>query len=181
MMNATMTPAQEAARQAISDLGLSIEASFVPYSAQSAEHKHEDIGKRQIEWRVTVKRGDRAILTTPYRAGIGHLPSYRQGPLTVDSANAIQFELERGHEYRAPGYAGKVILPDAADVLYSLVSDASVLDSGSFEEWASDYGYDTDSRKAETAYRACLDIALKLRNSIGEDGLRKLQKAFQDY
>jgi hypothetical protein len=57
----------------------------------------------------------------------------------------------------------------------------SVLDSGSFEEWAADYGFDTDSRKAETTYRACLDIALKLRNGIGEDGLRKLQEAFQDY
>ena len=30
-------------------------------------------------------------------------------------------------------------------------------------------------------YRACLDIALKLRAAIGEDGLAKLREAAQDY
>ena len=60
------------------------------------------------------------------------------------------------------------IEPDKLDVINSLVMDASVLNSSSFEDWADEFGYDRDSRKAETIYRACLDIALKLRNAIGE-------------
>lgn len=35
--------------------------------------------------------------------------------------------------------------------------------------------------KGETIYRACLEIALKLRAAIGEAGLAALQNAFQDY
>lgn len=42
-------------------------------------------------------------------------------------------------------------------------------------------GYDPDSRKAEAIYKACLEIALKLRNALGEDGLAKLREAAQDY
>ena len=48
-------------------------------------------------------------------------------------------------------------------------------------EWAKDFGYDTDSRKAETTYRACLEIALQLRNGIGEAGFTRLQEASFDY
>lgn len=44
--------------------------------------------------------------------------------------------------------------PDASEVLSCLVSDATSFDNArSFEEWASDFGYDPDSRKAEATYR----------------------------
>ena len=71
--------------------------------------------------------------------------------------------------------------PELRDVLYSLSMDASVLDSSCFEEWANELGYEADSRKAEGIYKACLDIALKLRNALGEAGLEKLRTACQDY
>ncbi len=73
------------------------------------------------------------------------------------------------------------ILPDIVDVIYSLSMDASVLDHASYESFASDFGYDADSRKGEAVYRACLEIALKLRAAIGEAGLTQLAEAFQDY
>lgn len=56
-----------------------------------------------------------------------------------------------------------------------------MLDSSTFEEWANEFGYDPDSRKAEVIYRACLEIALKLRNGLGEDRLRDLRELFTDY
>jgi len=73
------------------------------------------------------------------------------------------------------------LVPKDADVMHSLSLDASVLDTGTFEEWASEFGYDTDSRAAEATYRACLDIALKLRSMIGEAGMQLLRDAGQDY
>lgn len=57
--------------------------------------------------------------------------------------------------------------PNAHDVLESLLSDASSADQ-SFEDWCGDYGYDTDSRKAERMYRAVVAQTAKLRRFLGE-------------
>lgn len=51
------------------------------------------------------------------------------------------------------GHGGKA--PTAYDVLYCLVSDACGYEEAhGFEDWCNEYGYDTDSRTAEAAYRA---------------------------
>ena len=70
---------------------------------------------------------------------------------------------------------------ERADVLHSLVSDSDVLNYNSFESWASELGYDLDSRKAEGIYRACLSFSLALRNGLGEQLLADLREAVQDY
>jgi hypothetical protein len=139
---------------------------------------------RFLQWQCTIRRGGRAILTADYRAGIGHCPSYKQR-MTQDIDEQVNFECGTGKTAkRWPSgriTAGAPILPDSVGVLYSLLSDASVLNFDSFEDWASDYGYESDSRKAETIYRACLDIALKLRNGLGEALMGELQEAAQYY
>ena len=51
-----------------------------------------------------------------------------------------------------PAHCGE---PTLANVLGALASDAiSWENAPSFEEWASEFGYDTDSRKAERTYKA---------------------------
>jgi len=60
--------------------------------------------------------------------------------------------------------------PSASDVLECLVSDASSVDCAqSFEEWASDLGYDTDSRKAEETYKNCVKAAAGVKRLLGND------------
>jgi len=175
-MNAVAeTTPRENAERAISELGLSIRAEFVPFRhSRNAKEK-----MKSLNWFVTVEHKGRAVLRTDYMAGQAHCPAYSAkglGPRDcVMRATAISEECERGVSH------GKKILPDTLDVFYSLVMDASVLDSGSFESWAGDFGYDTDSRSAEATYRACLDTALKLRAVIGDEGLRTLQTAFEGY
>jgi hypothetical protein len=128
-----------------------------------------------------VSRGTRHILTTQYRMGIGHnrFPAdlkvssrYRDGLLRAATQGAGKM--------RYPGASWKTVdvwpTPDATDVLSSLCTDASVLDSSGFEDWASEFGYDTDSRQAESTYRACLEIALKLRAAIGDAALSELRE-----
>lgn len=62
--------------------------------------------------------------------------------------------------------------PTIGDLLSSLALDASsVIDGQSFEDWAGDFGYDTDSRKAERTYNACKAGAEKLEELLGEDFL----------
>lgn len=58
--------------------------------------------------------------------------------------------------------------PELADVLDCLASDASGADNArDFEDWASEYGYDTDSRKAEKIYNACVEGRDKLKAFLG--------------
>jgi hypothetical protein len=62
--------------------------------------------------------------------------------------------------------------PEVADVLDCLASDASGIENArSFEDWASEYGYDADSRKAKKIYKACVKQSEKLKKFIGSDEL----------
>lgn len=60
--------------------------------------------------------------------------------------------------------------PDVETVLDSLCSDASsVVNADSFEDWAADFGYDADSRRAEKLYQECVKQTDKLRAFLGDD------------
>ena len=60
--------------------------------------------------------------------------------------------------------------PTAAEVLDCLASDAAGYENArDFEDWASDYGYDTDSRKAEKLYRVIGKQAEKLKKFLGDN------------
>lgn len=58
--------------------------------------------------------------------------------------------------------------PTAQDVLYCLLTDSYASDE-TFESWASDYGYNPDSRKAERVYQACKRNTAGLRRLLGDD------------
>lgn len=73
--------------------------------------------------------------------------------------------------------------PSVSDVLDCLITDSDVMLAGGeierFEAWASNFGYDTDSRKAEQTYRACVATARKLVKFLGEkrfDDLRDCER-----
>jgi hypothetical protein len=176
----------------IASLGLDYTTDFVPLSkSRNAKEKHPT-----INWRVAVAKGAQRI-ETDYSQGVGHLPHYvHQFSRLVAYDTAVRAACETGKSRLRPnqknGYdacqEGAMIprtepvpRPLLRDVLYSLVLDASAVDAGSFEMWAADYGYDTDSRAAEKVYRQCLDDGLKLRAMIGNDALATLQQLFQDY
>lgn len=167
-------------------LGLTVADVFVPFSqSRNKDEAKNDASRLSLNWKVTLRKGERDILTADYSAGCGHCPSYKpMVRLSIDEYNAIKFECERGRKahYFGTGFVdGQPILPDDADVIYALCADADALDYARFEDWASNYGFDPDSRKAEQTYQQCLAYALALRNALGEDGLRQLRAACQDY
>jgi len=176
---------------AIATLDLTVEAKFVPFS--QSRNKAEK--SPSLNWIVRIERKGREVLTTDYMAGMGYCPSFKRAvpkvwdrPDRMWKPEACAAECENGHGL-APytSWGGfrhdrtKPIVPDAVDVVYSLVMDSSVLEVGGFEDWASDLGYDLDSRAAESTYRACLENALKLRGAIGESGMEMLRELFEDY
>ncbi len=196
METTTETTPKEAIMAWAEKHGVTMRAEFVPLSR--SRNKGEK--NPTLNWRVSLcKENPRfesapAFITTDYSAGCAHCPSYNaktKGGHTHEAnikRELIARECEGG---RAVTYLvntgtiftgkGKPILPDFADVLYSLSMDASVIDAGTFEQWAGDYGYDTDSRAAEAIYRACLDTALKMRAALGDAAMSELATATQDY
>lgn len=206
---------------ALAELGLTVESVFVPFSkSRNAAPKVK--GEKpwlSLNWKVTIKRNGREVLTCDYSAGSAHCPGhgvqkapstfrphhYRKSGGRLRLANVAETltqyrealcaaECESGVAMGWDGFTTRAykntfkakhpavpILPDAANVLHGLTMDSYVLDAGGFEEWAADFGYDTDSRAAKSTYRACLDIALKMRAALGDAGLSRLKEIFQDY
>lgn len=73
-------------------------------------------------------------------------------------AQSFTLPFYQGSAHRKP--------PTAATVLDCVLSDA---DAGEmdFEEFAGDFGYDVDSRKAEATWKACRETALQVRMLLG--------------
>jgi hypothetical protein len=214
-------------------LKITVESVFVPFSkSRHAKPKNGEKPWPSLNWKVTVKRDGRDVLTTDYSAGVASCTAKAdRAPATYRAKDRRRMdgtfypgttsnyrrptEMERRSDYLEAWRAAEIesgvamehspfvgdadfkprrvraagetssktlpILPDPADVIHSLVMDSSVLDAGGFEGWAGDFGYDTDSRSAEATYRACLEIALKMRAAFGDSGMAELQTAFGDY
>jgi hypothetical protein len=153
-------------------------AKFKPMSQPTAKRPTD----LQVHWTITI--GSHQF---DYQTGIGHLP--KRFEKLANSKMASDFgTLQAACELGVEGltlsnrwHKRPETHPTAASVLYCLLSDSDALDSPTFEEWASDLGYDTDSRKAEQIYRACIENGLKLRRVLGESNMVKLRELLQDY
>lgn len=165
---------KEELKQVLSDLDLSIETDFVPWS--KSRNAKEDY--RSLNWRVHLKRSGQVFCTVDFMKGVAYCPSYskyKKGTLTYEEN--ILYETEYGYSHVA---GHRPILPDILDVMECLVIDSDTLNYGTFEEWARELGMDEDSRRAEGIYRTCLETTLKLRAAVGEHGLSMLRAAVQD-
>ena len=170
--------------RALSDLGLSIECTFVPFS-HSRNAKPGKDGKvwKSLNWEVSLYRRKTLILETGYAQGTAHCPAYSHPPTLPNGKpdpylqhKAIQDEIESGKTaFVTPSgnisRRGTIPGPSLVEVCYSLAMDAQ---SGreSFTDFCANFGYDEDSRKAEETWRACADIyrsmGADLTEAIGE-------------
>lgn len=109
-----------------------------------------------------------------FYTGLGHrtpAPETREdrGPMSARFARQVADDrLKRG----------KPVIPKAASVPHSLVSDADAIGQ-SFNDWAGDLGYDTDSRKALETFLACQENGVKLRRILGD--LTAFRETLEDY
>lgn len=70
--------------------------------------------------------------------------------------------------------------PTVDDVLHSLFIDGRASEYDNFEDWASDFGYDTDSRRAEQTYNSCLENGIKVRTLLG-NSVEHFEEKYEDY
>ena len=90
----------------------------------------------------------------------------------------------KGHGYLETVYSmgsAHKGLPQLADVLSCLLSDASSARSHSFGEWCDEFGYDTDSRKALAAYESCEKTADALRDMLNSHEIETLENLYENY
>ena len=83
--------------------------------------------------------------------------------IKCSGAFPFSFYYSKGIGCRKNGTSFAPTLPEA---LECLASDCAAIDQP-FEDWAGDYGYDVDSRKAEKMYRTIQDQANALRKLFG--------------
>ena len=177
----------------MAEMGITISSEFVPYS------KSRSVGSEHgpnLNWKVGVMWNGQTtgLAGIDYSAGQAHCPAYKGsvrmlgGHDSVDRAMAVAWECEHGKA----GYVGvrgtiyssstkPPLEPNATDVMSSLLLDGRAIDFPTYEAFASEYGYDADSRKGEAIYRQCVEIGLKLRAIFGEERLARLRAAAEDY
>lgn len=164
-------------------MGFSITSEFVPW-------KHSRSSKEKVpslNWKITLLKNGKKILTTDYTAGCAHCPSYKQNGKGYDYIQVINSECETGFASKFAWSLNvvtvdkrKPILPEISDFVYSIVLDSDALQYD-FEDWCGNFGYEQDSRKAEKIFNECLEIGLKLNRAISSEEFEKLREIFQDY
>jgi hypothetical protein len=107
-------------------------------------------------WIITIDRARKPLFITQYRTGLG-------------LRKKVSFNT-----------AGLQIAPTAAGVLYSLTIDAASVNS-SFDDWALEFGYDSDSIKSANIYQECCKIGKELRNVFSAAEISELRELLQDY
>lgn len=169
----------------LSEMGLSINARFVPFSASRNKNNQNP----SLNWKVTLFYKEKPVLKDiDYMAGYAHCPSYKSGKHKgYDLKLLVKEECETGfksilmsslsfvsHDKKKP------ILPSITDFVYSLLVDSEAIDY-TFDDWCANFGYDTDSRSAYSTYEECVQIGIQLRSGIGAKNVELLRDAFQDY
>lgn len=184
-------PDYEIAREELSVIlvqeRIDIRAKFVPFSqSRNAGEKH-----KSLNWKIDlVRNADTAkpvtmIADIDYSQGAAYAPAYKKswqvwgGKGWKELALGIECEsgrIAQGGVACPPKASAKDIpVPCVVDIISSLCLDSDVLNYGKFDDWADCFGYDTDSRNAESIYRACLKIALQMRAVFGDELLPKMQ------
>jgi len=161
-----MSEAYKQLEQLAADLGLTLTFEFVPQQFPEGT----ELKNMGLQWIVNVRKGDRLVLRTTYSQGVAHCPSYPKGKyrfLSVADYEAIRRDCATQPREGQP--------KEPLEALWSIAGDCrGVSQCSGFEDWATEYGYDPDSRKAEGIYRECHKQWTSLRYHIGDAGVEAL-------
>lgn len=168
-------------------IGVTMETKFVPFS------QSRNAGEwKSLNWKCVFSKNGRVFLETDYSQGTGSCPadkwkpSWKELPRQIERVknSMIAHEIETGRVAKIGQYSsiysgGPIPGPRLGDVMHSLVRDSDILESSGFAEWATDFGYDSDSIKAKAIFDLCLEHALKLKANIGGHALEELRLVAQ--
>jgi hypothetical protein len=133
--------------------------------------KYLGIAEKMFRWELTLKRGDRAY-TFPYGCGFAHCKPGNGGrqpnqKVTLEIARAMK-PFGKVSVADLEGYVTPTA-PDLRNVMECLQSDANCGAYMLFGDFASEFGYDPDSRAAEKTWRACQEARGQLQRLLVAD------------
>lgn len=144
-------------------------AEFIEAEGITAEVEWADENPNAIdEWPPDARHFLVTLKRSPARTvGSAELLDGRWSAEQAGSSSTLAVPFSQG--------SGHTEEPTAADVLDCLASDgASVENARSFDDWAVEYGYDTDSRRAFATYETCQRQARELREWLGDEATEAL-------
>lgn len=142
----------------------------IEYVAEVPSKWDTDTPRTVDQWRVTLS-SKAGFHSFDYFTGLGLRKTIRkQSSLGMKNAVFVRGAWEQSTPQK----------PKVADVLHSLILDASEADEN-FHDWCANFGYSDDSIKAMNTYKACLEVAVALRKHFPPDTLRTVRELLQDY
>lgn len=158
--------------------GLSIEAHYIKPSENVMKKENGTITWKPYEYECKLHQESTGkVFGFRYTIGVGcnkEWMRYNQ-PFSRNTVYNVEKSCLAYHNpYHRP-------VPKLSQALESLAMDISCLtDYQSFEAWAQEFGYDTDSRAAEKIYNACKDELARLTEAFGPDFVRELSEVHED-
>jgi hypothetical protein len=140
----------------------------------------KEIDHSMDEWACTLTCGKQSM-TTLFRQGLAYRKINRQKAShvlgyvpTMPEANKLQRDSSSIKDEKWIGMSIPT-KPELDSVLDSLRSDSECWDNArNFDDFCSDLGYDTDSRKAESIYKACGEVSKELKYLLGSENYKAL-------
>lgn len=138
------------------------EEEYIDNSGKKAKHT-------QDAWVCALKR-ENETMRVDYYTGLGHRQLSKAKYYSDRGFFPNRKDIQEFRYKASEAALLKIcdpVKPKIEDVLDCLASDASSYDNArNFEDWCSDFGYDTDSRKAEKTYNLCAELAKDLKHFL---------------
>lgn len=158
------TEYEKQATDFLEKFGIQYSAKFQDWNPAPWSEDEKRNGIEQPRFQITLSRESRKPIVFDFWAS--HASSHR----------VPRFEWNREYRHGKPIANERYpINPTAYDVLACISGDWQASDQ-TFEEWASHFGADTDSRKAYATWERCRDFALKLRRFFTAEELEALSE-----
>lgn len=161
---------QQTIEQFISEHGLTMTSEPVPENPNMSGGMPE--GAQHYYCVVTAESGEES-LSTYYSVGPGIVERHAVKRLSIADRKFFARAPKTIYAQESIAKHRKSYRPDLRDLLDCLASDCCGSDE-SFEDWAANYGYDEDSRKAENTYHIIRKQARELRQLLGAEAYEVL-------
>lgn len=157
------------------------EGVTVTFPAYTVMQVMEPQKAKSYDWHETAQKFLFTIKgkTFEYYTGIGHRESAAMFSQDREEYNRLKNANLNDYGLKSFLKLSRATLPTIEGLFYSLVMNSSAADQ-TFSDWCSDFGYETDSRKALQTYEDCQESAVKMRG-LTSATLDQLREYFQNY
>lgn len=168
------TDYNQQAKDLLTKLGIEFKATFI----RNDFHFNEDKTTRDI-YNLTLKRGNRiahfefgqSVINSQY-----YKDSIEGRTYTLNGeARTGNYKILDMAKYNSGGQK-LTLIKGKVPTEYDLLASLTKYDVGTFEDFCSEFGYNTDSKKAEKTYNAVKDEYLKVCTLFNDKELEELQE-----